>query len=470
MKGQSIVRFILLVIVLSSMLTLIPAKQVHAARTVRVRFQDPTNCKVDQDCYNRNNLQQMIELLTNDPSYDPNDPPTLEVSGQFAEYEINVDSRIVITRSIRLIGINEGGKAVVIDGSNGFRPIRIIAPTNGEPFKVTVSGFTIKNGLASLNEPVDGRYFGGAVYIKNAPASVVISNNVFLNNAAGDTNNTDTFGGAIAIRGGTPQIRGNIFQGNHAAINRSGRCCPRRGHGGAIALSDSSAVIANNLFRDNVAGVRQGIAGAIYLNGGSGTQITGNTLLGNTASNDTSYSPNIAGGLYAYSVTNLTISNNIIAYNRDVEGAGGMLLDGTTASLMHNTFANNIENGLRVRFSSPVIATNTLFANNIGWAAVADSNGAELTLQSTLYYQGSTTTVTNGGIITEQGSISGFDPLFAPGIFNYHISANSPARDAGITTAVTTDMEGDPRPIGSLPDIGADEFAYRAMLPLTIRP
>jgi hypothetical protein len=47
----------------------------------------------------------------------------------------------------------------------------------------------------------------------------------------------------------------------------------------------------------------------------------------------------------------------------------------------------------------------------------------------------------------------------------YHLTAGSPARDAGAAVDVSTDIDGDPRPLGGY-DIGADEFALRCFLPL----
>src|SRR5687767_14080487 len=48
------------------------------------------------------------------------------------------------------------------------------------------------------------------------------------------------------------------------------------------------------------------------------------------------------------------------------------------------------------------------------------------------------------------------NPVFAAD--GYHIRPGSQAIDNGLPSSVTTDLEGDTRPIGSAPDIGADEF------------
>lgn len=50
------------------------------------------------------------------------------------------------------------------------------------------------------------------------------------------------------------------------------------------------------------------------------------------------------------------------------------------------------------------------------------------------------------------------DPLFVSAT-DQHIGGTSPMIDAGVDVLVTTDIDGDTRPIGALPDIGADERA-----------
>jgi hypothetical protein len=60
------------------------------------------------------------------------------------------------------------------------------------------------------------------------------------------------------------------------------------------------------------------------------------------------------------------------------------------------------------------------------------------------------------------------DPAFAAG--GYHLTAVSTAIDAGLNAGVLTDVDGDPRPIGALPDLGADEaWPTSVFLPLAVR-
>jgi len=67
--------------------------------------------------------------------------------------------------------------------------------------------------------------------------------------------------------------------------------------------------------------------------------------------------------------------------------------------------------------------------------------------------------------------VFGAAALVDPAKGDYHILANSAARDTGVSTFVTTDFDGDPRPLGAANDIGADEtrFNYGSFLPLVRR-
>jgi hypothetical protein len=80
-----------------------------------------------------------------------------------------------------------------------------------------------------------------------------------------------------------------------------------------------------------------------------------------------------------------------------------------------------------------------------------------------LWY-GNTANTGGAGAATVMNPIIG-NPAFAPD--GYHLTSRSAAIDAGVDASITTDVDGDPRPIGR-PDLGADEWGTKVFLPLTL--
>jgi hypothetical protein len=77
----------------------------------------------------------------------------------------------------------------------------------------------------------------------------------------------------------------------------------------------------------------------------------------------------------------------------------------------------------------------------------------------------------DGGTLVLSGTLSIFrPPLFVdPARQDYHIRPESPAVDAGRDVGITRDVDGDPRPVGAAPDVGADEVALHVFLPLVMK-
>jgi uncharacterized repeat protein (TIGR01451 family) len=80
--------------------------------------------------------------------------------------------------------------------------------------------------------------------------------------------------------------------------------------------------------------------------------------------------------------------------------------------------------------------------------------GSTATLNGALWF-GNGANTGGAGDITVNHEITG-DLAFAPD--GYHLTAASAAIDQGVDAGVTTDIDGDPRPIGAGYDLGADEF------------
>ena len=56
-----------------------------------------------------------------------------------------------------------------------------------------------------------------------------------------------------------------------------------------------------------------------------------------------------------------------------------------------------------------------------------------------------------------------------PSAGDYHLGSGSAALDAGVDAGMTTDFDGDPRPIGTGFDIGFDEAPLKVYLPVLLR-
>ncbi len=76
-----------------------------------------------------------------------------------------------------------------------------------------------------------------------------------------------------------------------------------------------------------------------------------------------------------------------------------------------------------------------------------------------------TGTITGGG-----NSLTGNPAFVNPASDDYHLGTGSAAIDNGVSVGITTDIDGDPRPLGGGFDIGYDEVEpHRLYLPLALK-
>ncbi len=178
-------------------------------------------------------------------------------------------------------------------------------------------------------------------------------------------------------------------------------------------------------------------------------------------------------------------------------GEAGVDLDDAGAfTLTNNIIADSVTNTILIQTAAA--PHNTLYHNTLvgspagrqGIGIEVQTSDVTLTLINNIvvshtvgisHVVGSGTVVSNsllwaneGGTLALSGTLSVFlDPRFVDPINrDYHLQADSPAIDAGADVGVRVDFEGDPRPMGVGPDIGADEFDDRdkfIYLPLVIR-
>jgi hypothetical protein len=98
--------------------------------------------------------------------------------------------------------------------------------------------------------------------------------------------------------------------------------------------------------------------------------------------------------------------------------------------------------------------TNTIISNHS--TGINVTGGNTVTVDSILWHNTSTTVSQAGGsVVSVQNQLTG-NPAFAAD--GYHLTYDSTAQDAGVSTNVNDDIDGQTRTDGS-PDLGVDELA-----------
>lgn len=327
---------------------------------------------------------------------------------------------------------------------------------------ITADGFILRNGTAAgLGGGPGGADAGGALYYHGLGG---------LLEAWQFFSNTATYGGALFSNGQgltltLSQLSNNIAgqQGgavfvaaNDLTLLQSSLSGNRAQRGGGVANGGGQPRLLGSQIFSNTA-VLEG--GGFY--NGTGTPLLdlGNRFYGNQAPKGGALYH--AGGTAAY-------WNNLLYHNLATEQGGGLYMAGGTAAFLHNTLywnqAYNQGGGVYVA-GGTVAITNTIFDTNEAdqGSAVYGSVG---TLGYNDYWPNPAEVQVAGGIPTGTHNLN-LEPLYVgpvddvgtPGTEDFHLQDRSPLIDVGQTlTAVTRDMDDDPRPINQTSDIGADEF------------
>lgn len=263
------------------------------------------------------------------------------------------------------------------------------------------------------------------------------------------------------------QFSNGLVENN--TISGSGRDGTPRGHGLYLANggSDGTTIRGNRIF-----GAAPSESNGIHFNGdlsvGGDGLITGLVVEGNTIFG------NAQNGLNADGVQQSVFRNNLVTGNAR-NGLRVYMIDAAAGAaglrIVNNTFAGNTGWGVKLTEDTGghVIFNNVMSGNATGSLCVdaaAFSSNNNL-LDGDLSRDGESTTISLAAWRTQTSqdaqSVTGAPAAVFVSGTDFHLSAGSPARNAGRAslgseTAPAVDLAGTTRPLGSAIDLGAFEF------------
>jgi uncharacterized repeat protein (TIGR01451 family) len=317
------------------------------------------------------------------------------------------------------VDAEDQGRALFIGGSGSI--------------SVTVEGLRITG--AGVNDEIWESAKGGGITVVGATATI-------RNNRLYD--NVGVQGGGLYLWGSSAIIIDSTINGNMGL------------DGAGLAVESSQATVRGNVISANHA---PSYGGGIWVRDGSEADLRDNIITSNQACD---------GGGVQLSGGHTVLINNVIADNElrsECMQGSGLSIWGASAQLLHTTIARNtggqgsgvwvhcVQTNPWTKDCSTLALTNTvLVSHSVG---ISVTGGNTVTVDSVLWHD---TPITVSQSVTAavaaQNQHSG-DPAFA--LDGYHLTATSAAIDRGVDAGVADDIDGDARPAGARPDLGADE-------------
>jgi parallel beta-helix repeat protein len=317
---------------------------------------------------------------------------------------------------------------------------------------------------------------GGGVYLENGHHAVLMGNEICSNTAGWNGGGVSLYG-SDDVRLANNQIYHNITENG----------------GGGVSYEDSdNATVASNLVLSNTAGW---FGGGVYIANSSSATLVDNSVLSNTVTI-------LGGGLYLGNCDSATLTSNQFYRNRATLGGAGISLNsgttvtltsnmvlenqivgsgngagimvaGSDAYLLHNTIARNSAGngqGIYVGTGASAWLTNTILVGHAVGIDVVGPNAAAR-LSATLWGDGVWGNGMNwncdNAVFSHGYDVTGYPHFVDPDGGDYHVTTDSAAVGEGLTTFVTTDIDGEPR--RDPPTLGADEPYLFVYLPLALR-
>jgi predicted outer membrane repeat protein len=289
----------------------------------------------------------------------------------------------------------------------------------------------ISGGVFQGNESLD---YGGGLFLQEG--AVTLSGTAFIEN-------TSEGSGGGAFLSGPATVTDGLFQSNE--------CVQSNCNGGGVAGETvESLLITGTRFLSNTSA---GKGGGVYTEGL--LRVHAAQFIGN-------------GGALYHLLGTLEVVNSLFAQDQ------GYALDlhQSDALIIHTTIAGPNPGSASAVLAerSTVGITNTIIANYPTGILEANIDQGMVYQDYNLFFNvGSPTgrNVTTGG-----HSRTGNPNFINPGANDYHLGIGSAAVDAGRTSNVLVDFEGESRPVGLFVDIGFDEAPFALLytfLPLLTR-
>ncbi len=293
--------------------------------------------------------------------------------------------------------------------------------------------------------------FGGGLSLSQSPAT--LQGNQVTGNTAGVID-VGYGGGLYAGHSNDLQLENNTIANNVASLNTAGY---GEGYGGGLCFNNSQFGLDHNTITGNTASASgPGYGGGAHVYHSTFT-LDSSVVQGNTASLEPAMG--VGGGLHIQNGSLFTLTNNVLQNVANGEGSG-LWLEGAQASpivgrsLHTSLVGNQEESGVYLGDYVTLALTNSILVSHTTAITVAANSTA--TLEATLWHANGANTGGAGTILTGTVNVYG-NPAFAGG-GDYHLIDGSAAIDQGVDAGVTTDVDGDPRPFGPAPDLGADEY------------
>jgi uncharacterized repeat protein (TIGR01451 family) len=392
---------------------------------------------------------------------------------------------LAITKALAIAG--PGPDLLALSGNGAGRVFRVDAPGGVEQITVTLSGFTVRDGMAysggglwnderltlvnlAFQGNTGGNGDGGGML--NFASSASLSGVTFRDNDADD-------GGGLANLGCNPTLVDVVFEGNLADFRGGGlynemssptltdvtflRNTGSYYGGGMYNYHSSSPVLTNVRFERNSGSG----GGGMRDEWDSHPTLTNVVFRGNTASS--------GGGMVTDG--NATLTNVVFGGNRAANSGGGMFSIGSSPTLTNVTFAGNRAEdsggGMYNTGASPTLRNGILWGNGASGTGgeIYNDNSTPTIVHSLIRGSGGSGPGWDGALGTDGGGNLDADPQFlfpmnphaAPTTAgDLHLWVDSPAVDAGdngsVPPGVTADLDGAPRIANGLVDMGAYEL------------